>query len=191
MSRTYRFAFLLALSCLPALAFAHPGHDLAQHFSAGFLHPLTGMDHLLAMLAVGLWAAHLGKRAVLLLPIAFPVAMLAGAAAAASGVALPAIEPGIAFSVLMLGGLVAFGVRIHDALAAVLVAAFAVFHGYAHASEADTFAGPFVSGFVVATLLLHVIGIALAASLTKHGERNMRVAGSAIGVAGVALLLAV
>jgi urease accessory protein len=191
MSRTHRFAFLLALSCLPALAFAHPGHDFAQHFSAGFLHPLTGIDHLLAMLAVGLWAAHLGKRAVLLLPIAFPLAMLAGAAAAATGLLLPAIEPGIAFSVLMLGGLVAFSVRIDDALAAAVVATFAMFHGYAHASEADTFAGPFVSGFVVATLLLHVIGVALAATLMKHNARNLRLAGSAIGVAGAALLIAV
>jgi urease accessory protein len=82
-------------------------------------------------------------------------------------------------------------VRIDDALAAAVVATFAMFHGYAHASEADTFAGPFVSGFVVATLLLHVIGVALAATLMKHNARNLRLAGSAIGVAGAALLIAV
>jgi urease accessory protein len=191
MARTNRFASLLALSWVPSLALAHPNHDLTHDFGAGFMHPLTGVDHLLAMLAVGLWAAHLGKRAVWLLPIAFPLAMLVGAALSVVGIALPAIEPAIALSVLMLGGLVAFRVRIQDALAAMLVAAFAVFHGYAHANEADSFAASFASGFVVATLLLHLVGIALAAALMKHDMRNMRLAGSVIGAAGVALLISV
>jgi urease accessory protein len=179
---------------LPALALAHPEGHGAQNAIDGFLHPLTGLDHLLAMIAVGLWAVRLGRRAVWTLPIVFPVAMVAGSLLALRGVALPAIEPAIAVSVIVLGVLVAAGVRMPVFAGAVLVGVFAVFHGHAHATE-----GPAVNvlayaiGFVGATAVLHTVGIAAGAWIARrdlqHSRAVNRLAGTAIALAGTAILI--
>jgi urease accessory protein len=179
---------------LPALAWAHPEGHGAQSVVEGFLHPLTGLDHLLAMIAVGLWAVRLGRRAVWTLPIVFPIAMVVGALLALGGVALPAIEPVIAVSVIVLGVLVAAGIRMPVVAGAVLVGVFAVFHGYAHAAEgpsANVLA--YAIGFVGATVALHAVGIAAGAWVERHDLQRIgavnALAGTGIAIAGTAILL--
>jgi len=190
-----RFTVGLLLSVMSPLALAHPeGHD-AHDLVAGFLHPFTGIDHLLAMLAVGLWAVRLGRGAVWTLPVVFPLAMVGGALLAVSGVALPGFEPMIAMSVIVLGVLVALGVHLPVFASALLVAVFAIFHGYAHATEASSpQMSAFATGFVAATIVLHAAGvlvgsvIARQAGKIRHLPLN-RIAGSAIAATGAALLL--
>src|SRR5215468_6586479 len=142
--------FPVALGCSPA--FAHTGSG-SGGFAGGFLHPMFGPDHLVAMVAVGLWGAFLGPPAIWLLPIVFPMVMAGGGVMGILGLALPGVETGIALSAIVLGLMVA--------LAAALVGAFAVFHGHAHGAElppgADAVA--YSVGFVVATGLLHLAGI--------------------------------
>ena len=175
-------AVLAVLAASPAMA--HTGADLAS----GFAHPFSGLDHLLAMIAVGLWAAQSGGRAVWLLPIAFPAAMALGAVAGAFGVALPAVEVGIALSVLALGVLVAFAVRLPAFGGAALVAVFAVLHGHAHGAEVPAAADPIAYGaaFILATVVLRLVGIGLGLAL--KAPRFVRAGGAAIAVAGVALI---
>ena len=159
-SREFLLALLFA-ACVPLPVAAHPDHSVAHDGWAGFLHPLTGIDHLLAMFAVGLWAARLGRGAMWTLPAVFAFAMVIGAVLALSSIVLPAIEPMIAISVIALGTLVAAGVRLSLLAGALLVAAFAVFHGYAHATEAPS-AGATASyalGFVSATVVLHALPV--------------------------------
>lgn len=182
-------AILAVLASSPA--FAHTGGTIGAGLASGFVHPFSGLDHLLAMIAVGLWAAQSGGRAVWLLPIAFPAAMALGAVAGVAGVALPAVEVGIALSVLALGALVAFAVRLPALGGAALVAVFAVLHGHAHGAEvpaaADTIA--YGAGFILATALLHLIGIGLGLALkSPQAARGVRVGGAAIAAAGVALI---
>ncbi len=187
-------AALVAFAFAP-LALAHPEGHGAHDFVAGFAHPFTGIDHLLAMIAVGLWAVRLGRRAVWTLPIVFPLAMLIGAAAGANGIGLPAIEPMIAISVIVLGALVAAGMRMPVVASAVLVGVFAIFHGYAHAVEAPASTlGVYAAGFVSATVTLHVLGVAAGALLARQATPGAqvqvgRVAGSLIAVTGAVLLL--
>jgi len=151
-------AAMLSLAATPALAHLDP----AEHgsFAAGFTHPIFGTDHVLAMIAVGLWAALLGGRAVWALPTAFVTAMIAGFALSLSGVALPAVEPVILASVIVLGAVVALALRLPLWLSAALVAAFGVCHGHAHGGEIGS-AGEFgyAAGFVLATALLHAAGL--------------------------------
>lgn len=179
---------------LPALAWAHPeGHD-ARSVIEGLLHPLTGPDHVLARIAVGLWAIRLGRRAMWTLPFVFPAAMIVGALLALGAFALPAIEPLIATSVIVLGVLVAAGIRMPITASAMLVGVFAIFHGYAHASE-----GPsggmlaYAIGFVIATGMLHAGGLAAGAWVARrdlqHDGAVNRVAGTAIAIAGTAILI--
>jgi len=168
-------------------AFAHGLHADAAGVGSGLAHPFVGLDHLLAMLAVGLWAAQAGGRAVWALPAAFLAMMGAGAALAWFGVDLPAVEPGVAASVLVLGLLVAMAVRLPVALAAGVVAAFAVLHGYAHGAEmpvAGSVAG-YVVGFLAGTALLHATGLGIGTLLRERHAALLRFAG-----AGVALLSA-
>jgi urease accessory protein len=145
----------------PAAASAHPGHETAG-LMHGFLHPLGGFDHIIAMVAVGLIAARLGGRALWLVPTSFVGAMTLAGAAASMGMALPYVETGIAVSVVVLGAVAVFGVAMPVAAAMGLVAFFAVFHGYAHGLEMpETASGlAYGAGFVVATAMLHGIGIA-------------------------------
>ena len=137
------------------------GTGLAGGFQSGFLHPLSGFDHLLAMVSVGLWGAFLGRPLIVLLPVIFPAVMAIGGALGIAGVRLPPVEIGIALSVLVLGAMIAGAVRAPVWLACTIVAVFAVFHGYAHGKELPSAADPvgYSVGFVLCTGLLHVAGI--------------------------------
>ncbi len=155
------FWAVAALAAGPASA--HFDKNLAGGFSAGFLHPLSGPDHLLAMVAVGVWGAFLGRPLIILLPVIFPTVMAFGGAMGMAGVPMPPVEIGIALSVLLLGAAIAFAVRPPVWAAALLVGVFAIFHGYAHGRELPSIADPiaFSVGFVLATGLLHIAGIGL------------------------------
>ena len=175
----------------PALAHTGIGAHGAG-FAAGFLHPLMGLDHMLAMLGIGVWAAQLGRRATWLVPLAFVAFMVAGAVLALLGAPLPMVEFGIAGSVLVIGALVAFGTRMPLALAMSLAGAFALFHGHAHGTELPGFAHPaaYGAGFVAATALLHGLGIGIAALARRHVARlPVRFAGAVMAVVGGGLLL--
>ena len=176
-----------AVIALNSAAFAHPGHG--GGLAAGLSHPFTGLDHMLAMVAVGLWASQLERRAIILLPIMFPSMMAVGAALGMSGVAMPWVEIAILVSVVTLGAAVALGVQASLVVSAALVGAFAVFHGFAHGAEIPTSASPLLYGlgFVAATLALHAIGVAVG-SLTQR-PLLMRAAGSAIAAAGLLLFV--
>lgn len=185
----------IALAFVPALAHAHPGHGAeAGGIGWGLAHPFTGMDHVLAMIAVGLWAVQLGKRALWVLPLTFVSAMAAGAALGMGGVKLPFVEPVILASAVALGALVAFAARLPLGASAALVAIAALFHGQAHGGEMPATASGFLtaSGFVLATAVLHAAGIAGGLSLQRVAQqRVIRVAGAAIFSAAILLGLGV
>ncbi|MGD9921784.1 MAG: HupE/UreJ family protein [Pseudorhodoplanes sp.] len=171
--------------------FAHTGEGLAGGVAGGFLHPLLGPDHIAAMLAVGLWGAFLGAPAIWILPIVFPLVMAAGGVLGILGIPVPGIEIGIAASAVVLGLMVAFAAKPHIVIAAVLVGAFAIFHGYAHGQElpdgADALA--YSIGFVIATGLLHLAGIGFGMlAQYPNGRVAVRAAGSVIAIAGLIFL---
>lgn len=178
------FSFLFA-----GQAAAHTFGAHGAGFAEGFIHPFLGLDHLLAMLAVGIWAAQLGGRALWLVPLAFLSVMVGGAALAHSGLPFAPIEAMIAASVLVLGLLVAGSVRVSAAVGAMAVAFFAYFHGYAHGLEIPQAATPvaYVAGFMLATGCLHLLGIGLGSSL-KRAPLLTRLSGSALAATGVYLL---
>ena len=142
-------------------ALAHTGVGLAGGFAAGFVHPLGGFDHLLAMISVGLWGAFLGRPLISALPVVFPIVMAVGGVLGMANVPLPPVEVGIALSVLVLGALIALAVRAPVWIACLVVAIFAIFHGYAHGQELPSAADPtgYSVGFVLSTGLLHLAGI--------------------------------
>jgi urease accessory protein len=144
-------------------AVAHTGTGLAGGFGSGFRHPFTGADHLLAMVSVGLWGASLGRPLLFALPVIFPAVMVIGAVLGMLGVPLPPVEIGIALSVLMLGVCIALSLRAPVWAASLIVAVFAVFHGYAHGKELPSAADPigYSAGFVLATGSLHLAGIGI------------------------------
>ncbi|GAA0703866.1 HupE/UreJ family protein [Dokdonella soli] len=144
-------------------ATAHMGTGLSGGFAYGFRHPFTGLDHLLAMVSVGLWGAFLGPPLIYVLPVVFPIAMVAGAVLGMLSAPLPPVEIGIALSVLMLGACIAFALKAPIWAASLVVGLFALFHGYAHGRELPSAADPFgySAGFVFATGLLHVLGIGI------------------------------
>lgn len=175
------------LSLMPALACAHAEIGVAGGLQSGLLHPVYGIDHLVAMVAVGLWGAQLGKPAVWLLPIAFPMLMAVGALAGILGVPLPGVELGIALSALLLGALVALSIRASLTLAIVVVSAFALFHGHAHGTElpAAVNALAYGTGFVLSTGLLHLCGVLLGLGLrSPAGAIAVRASGGAIALVG-------
>ncbi len=154
-------AVTFGLVATPALA--HTGVGLAGGFTTGLVHPLSGFDHLLAMVSVGLWGAFLGRPLVIALPVIFPLVMAVGGVLGIANVPLPPVEVGIALSVLVLGALIALAVRAPVWVAALIVAVFAIFHGYAHGQELPSAADPtgYSLGFVLTTGLLHLTGIGL------------------------------
>ncbi|WPH13145.1 HupE/UreJ family protein [Variovorax paradoxus] len=180
---------------LPLAASAHTGADGGVHhgFTTGFLHPLTGADHLAAMVAVGLWSALAARRAwpdLLWAPLAFAGMLLVGALMGLAGVQLPAVEPMIAASLLVLGLLVATRIHLPAAAAAAVVGVFAVFHGVAHGYElaSEDGAALTLAGMVGATALLHLAGIVLGWSLRHANAWLPRVAGAAVLGLGATLL---
>lgn len=181
----------VAVCIVPSTAGAHEGAGVAGGLLSGFLHPTLGWDHVAAMVAVGLWGAFLGAPAIWLLPIVFPLVMAFGGALGIAGVPLPAVEAGIAASAVVLGMAVALGARPPLWVAAIVVGAFAIFHGHAHGTElpvaADALA--YAVGFVVGTGLLHVIGISFGlATRWEAGKVAVKAAGGAIAIAGLAFL---
>jgi urease accessory protein len=183
-------AVLSSIGVAPTLA--HSATDVAGGLEAGLLHPLYGLDHVVAMVAVGLWGAFVGPPAIWLLPIVFPMVMAVGGAMGVIGIPIPFIEVGIAVSAIVLGLMVAFAVRPPLWIAALLVGAFAVFHGHAHGTELPGAANPlaYSIGFVVSTGLLHLAGIALGL-LAKWpaGRIIVRAGGALISAAGVSFLV--
>ncbi len=167
-ARTMMAMSLLAVLLIAApSAHAHPGH--AEGAWAGLLHPLSGLDHLLAMLAVGIWAALLGNRARWIVPLSFIVVLSLSAMAGMAGLTLPAVELGIAASVLLAGALIGVRVKISVPAGAAIVALFAFFHGFAHGVEipAHAVAWRYIAGFVLSTALLHAIGVLLGSAMMK------------------------
>lgn len=183
------FAVLTALLASPA--HAHTSEGLAGGFVSGLLHPILGFDHLVAMVAVGLWGAFLGMPAIWLLPVVFPAVMAVGGAIGISGLPLPGVEVLIAGSAIVLGGCVALAWRAPLWIAGILVGAFAIFHGHAHGTELPQAASPiaYAAGFVIATGALHLCGIAFGMlSRYPSGERAVRLCGAAIAVVGLAFM---
>jgi urease accessory protein len=166
---------------------------LALGFKSGFLHPLSGLDHILAMVSVGIWGSQLGKPAIWLLPVTFPIVMAFGGVLGVRGVPLPGVEVGVALSALVLGLMIALSARPPLWVAAVLVGMFAIFHGYAHGKELPHAAQPLAFGtaFVLATGMLHVFGITLGAlHQWAAGARILRVVGAGVACASVFLVSA-
>lgn len=207
----HRAATGTVLTLATASAFAHPGHDAATvgaSLWAGLLHPFTGADHLLAMAAVGVWSALAtssrgafgqgapAKADLLRLPLAFVAMMLVGAALGLAGVTLPAVEPMIAVSLLVIGLLVAVRARLSAMAGMAIVGGFALFHGYAHGAELPATAGAmpavlaYVGGFAVATMVLHGLGIGAGLFLRRHAGWIARVAGAGVALYGAGLLVA-
>jgi len=172
MHRTALGIAAASLALVPTIAFAHPGHEGAG-LVYGFLHPLGGPDHIIALVAVGLLAARLGGRALWLVPASFVGAMTVAGFAGTTGAGLPYVETGIALSVVVLGAVAVFGVAMPLAAAMGLAAFFAVFHGYAHGIEMpETASGlAYGAGFVAATALLHGIGIGLGLAIASGHQR--------------------
>jgi len=189
MKRIVSVLALLALGASPALA--HVGHGATDAFTAGIAHPLNGLDHMAVMVAVGLWAALKGGRALWAWPAAFVGVMLIGGALGMAHVALPFVEPGILASVVVLGLLVALAVDLPVAVGAAIVGAFALLHGHAHGSEvAETLSGAeYMAGFALATATLHLIGIGFALTMARVAMRPViRIAGVACVALGAGLI---
>jgi urease accessory protein len=187
-------ALAISLILLPhGGAFAHITQGSAGGFGQGFAHPLTGADHFLAMFAVGIWGAQMGGRAVWALPVTFPLIMAAGGLAGMLGLPLPHVEIGIALSILALGSAIALAWRPLELVALVLIGVFAICHGYAHGVELPSAADPadYAAGFVIATGLIHVLGVAVGLGLGKPFDgRLARTLGAVIAIGGVYFLVA-
>jgi urease accessory protein len=185
-------AALLTLAATAAQA--HTGVGDTAGFAHGFAHPLSGIDHVLAMVAVGLFAAQLGGRALWLVPLSFVSVMMIGGALGMAVIGVPFVETGIGLSVVVLGLAVAFGVHLPTAFAMALVGSFAVFHGHAHGAEMPESASGLLygAGFVLATALLHALGIGIGLGIGKTGAAigrgALRTAGTAMALAGSAIL---
>jgi urease accessory protein len=182
----------IALWLLPAVAWAHVGQgDITGGFLSGFEHPIRGLDHVVAMVAVGIWGAQLGAPAIWVLPVTFPLVMALGGVLGALGVPIPAVEIGIAVSAIVLGAMIAFAARPSLWIAAILVGLFAIFHGYAHGAELPESANAifYSVGFVVATGLLHALGILIGVMHRwAPGAKVLRAIGGLISAFGVYFL---
>lgn len=190
-SKVLFFGTIVACAICSPVAHAHTGEGIAGGFLSGFLHPINGLDHLVAMVAVGLWGAHLGIPAIWLLPVEFPLVVALGGALSILGTSLPGVELWIAASAVALGLCVALEFRPAIWIAAIIVSVFAIFHGHAHGTELPEAVNPLAygAGFVIATGLLHLCGIGFGV-LTRWtaGRYAVRAGGVAIAAVGVAFL---
>lgn len=195
MLRSVRKLCALAVAFLPVAASAHVGVGDTHGYLHGFSHPLSGIDHTLAMVAVGLFAAHLGGRALWLVPLTFVSVMALAGIAGMTGVKLPYVEIGIGMSVVVLGLAVAFQLSVPILIAMSLVGIFAIFHGHAHGTEMpeSTSGLAYGVGFICATMLLHAVGVGLGLVIGKtdqiYGRRIVQIGGGAMALAGVAILM--
>ena len=194
MTRTFYWLLAIALTLVPAAASAHVGVGDAHGFVHGFAHPLSGFDHILAMVAVGLFAAHLGGRELWLVPLTFVSVMALAGVVGMTGMGLPFVEIGIGMSVVVLGLAIAFQLNISTLAAMGLVGFLAIFHGQAHGAEMPESASglAYGVGFVCATAMLHALGIGLGLTIgyagQKYSRRIVQVGGGAMAIAGVAIL---
>lgn len=183
-------AILFAICLIPISALAHTGVGVTTGFGSGFSHPIGGADHLLAMVAVGLWAAQMGGRAIWVVPSVFVTVMILGGVLGVSGVPVPYIEEGILVSVLIFGVLVAGAFHFSLSLSGLIVGIFAVFHGHAHGTEMPLAIGAvsYSLGFALATAFLHGVGIVAGVGVRKLKIENIvRFAGGAIALSGIYL----
>lgn len=191
---TIRAGLVLAGAFLPTIALAHTGVGDTSSFLHGFEHPIFGLDHVLAMVTVGIFAWQLGGRAIWLVPATFVVVMALGGALGISGIDVPYVETGIALSVVVLGAVVALGVKAPVAVAMGLVGLFAIFHGHAHGAEMPEDAGglAYGIGFMMGTALLHLFGLLIGFAIGYLGDRYGRLivrgAGAAVAVAGIGIV---
>jgi urease accessory protein len=188
MKMFVRFASAAASAVLATPAFAHTGAEPHMHgFLAGLAHPLGGLDHMLAMIAVGIWSALAAGRRAWIIPAIFVAAMLAGAGLAQVGVALPAAETAIAMSVVAFGVLIAVGVGLPVGTGAALIGVFAVFHGYAHGMEAAGTVVGYIAGFAITTAILHLAGIVLGRTIAAAPHVS-RLLGAGMAASGAYLV---
>ncbi|MBI3770732.1 MAG: HupE/UreJ family protein [Deltaproteobacteria bacterium] len=188
----FQSSLLALIVLLPSLAHAHVGIGLTSGWAHGFAHPISGLDHVCAMVAIGLLAAERGERAVWVVPLTFLTSMAFGALLGMTAVSVPFVEQGVVMSVLVLGVLVAAAVRLPLVADVVIVMLFAVCHGHVHGTEMTTTAlgVAYGAGFLAGTALLHAVGIGIALLPRKIGEvRAARFAGAVIAVCGVYLYL--
>lgn len=194
MTSNWKFitALLLTILAIPSIAFAHAdAAGVTGGFISGLTHPLFGWDHVTAMVAVGLWGFFLGRPAIWVLPVVFPLVMAFGGVLGLMGVPIPAIETGIAVSSIVLGLLIALAIKAPLWVAAIIVGAFAIFNGHAHGTELPTAANPlaYSAGFVISTGLLHLGGIAFGElARFSWGSYVVRAGGALIALAGVGFL---
>lgn len=184
--RSLALIALFAMSIVDASAHSEAG--VGGGFISGFLHPIFGWDHVAAMVAVGIWGAFLGRPAIWVLPIVFPMVMAIGGAIGVMGIPIPSVEVGIAASSLIIGLLIVLGLRPPLWIAAIVVGAFAIFHGHAHGTELPNSANAvaYSAGFVISTGLLHLIGIAFGELIRwDWGKMVVRAGGAVIALAGV------
>lgn len=187
----FLFKVLLVLLATVSVAFAHSDEGAGGGFISGFTHPLFGWDHVAAMVAVGIWGAFLGRPAIWILPVVFPLVMAFGGVLGIFGVPVPAIETGIAVSSIVIGLMIVLAMRAPLWVAAVIVGIFAIFHGHAHGTELPGSVSPlaYSIGFVISTGLLHVAGIAFGELMRlPKGEWIVRAGGGVIALAGVGFL---
>lgn len=189
-----RALLALLLIAVPTAAFAHTGHGDTAGFIHGFLHPVGGLDHVLAMVAVGVFAYVLGGRALWLVPLSFVGMMAVGFGLGVGQIDVPFVELGIALSSVVIGGVAALGRPVPVGAASALVGVFAIFHGQAHGAEmpVDVSGLDYAAGFVVATGLLHAVGIGAAMGVAKlvgkYGKALAQVAGGAFALGGIGVL---
>ena len=191
MKRTALSAILLLAAAMPA--HAHVGVGTTSSFTAGFIHPFSGFDHMTVMVAVGLWAALKGGKAIWAWPLAFVGVMLVGGAIGMLHVPVPFVEPGILASVVALGLVVAFAIDLPVSTGVAIIGLFALFRGHAHGSEVPKNAGglEYMAGFAVATAALHAVGIAAGLGLGIRLRGLARTAGGACAAVGVGLVFGV
>jgi urease accessory protein len=195
MKRAAVTTFVIFLILAPAAALAHPGHDGAGGLVHGFVHPVTGIDHVLAMIAVGVLAALYGGRALWLVPMSFLFVMAAAGAIGIAGIPVQIVEAGIGLSIVVLGLMIAFQTEPPTLVAMAIVGFFALFHGYAHGSEMPNgLAGlSFATGFLIATALLLSAGAGLGLLLQRRSlsRRLIQAGGGATALVGIAVLTSV
>jgi len=195
MKRSFLHLTVLALCLVPTVALAHTGVGSTSGFMHGFMHPLSGLDHQLAMILVGIFAYRLGGRALWLVPLAFIAMMAVGGFLGITATPVPFVEIGIALSVIVLGAIVALGVKAPVAAAMGVVGLFAIFHGHVHGTEMpmDVSDATYGAGFMLATALLHAVGIGIGTLVglmsRTFGNTVYRVAGGVASIAGLALLV--
>lgn len=192
MKRAAVTTFVIFFVLAPAAALAHPGHDGAGGLMYGFVHPVTGIDHVLAMIAVGVLAALYGGRALWLVPLSFVAAMAIAGVIGMAGIVIPVAEVGIGLSVVVFGLAIAFQLRPPTFVAMAVVGFFALFHGYAHGAELpDGITGlSFALGFLLATALLHGTGVGLGLLMQRQASsrRLLHIGGGAMALVGIAVL---